>query len=86
MSPVLDFGLLVQMGLTSIFGNKRAKFSATGLRPAPELRKLLMELKKMIEFGKIKSVIDRLYPLEQTAEAHRYVDTGRKRGNVIITI
>ena len=46
----------------------------------------LLALKKLVEAGTIKPVIDRYYPLEQTAEAHRYADTGHKRGSVVITI
>ncbi len=51
-----------------------------------ETRQNLLLLKGMVEAGAIRSIVDSVYPLAQTAEAHRYVESGRKRGNVVIAV
>lgn len=86
LSPVLNMPLLLQMLWTSMFNSKKAMFSATGIRPAPELRELLNDLKIIFEAGKMNSVIDKRYSLAQTADAHSYVELGHKKGNVVLTM
>jgi NADPH:quinone reductase-like Zn-dependent oxidoreductase len=54
--------------------------------PATERSADLRFLAELAEAGEFKPVIDRSYPFEQIVEAHSYVDTGRKKGNVIITL
>ena len=86
LSPGLDCSLLFDMVLTAKFSSKKAKFSATGLRPATELRAFIDELKPLFESGKIRTVIDKTYKMSEAADAHRYIDTGRKKGSVVVNI
>lgn len=67
--------------ITPLFGGKKLLF------PMPSISKKDVEfLKELVANGRFRPVIDRSYPLEQIIEAHRYVETGMKTGNVVITI
>ena len=85
LSTVPTPSLLAQMLLTLKTGRKKAVFAATGLRKPEEKKKDLVFLNRLIETGEIKPVVDRIYPLEQMADAHRYVETGHKKGSVAVT-
>jgi NADPH:quinone reductase-like Zn-dependent oxidoreductase len=78
--------IIFQMLWTKSFGNKKVKFIAAGLRSADKKAKDLALLKEIVEEDKVKSVIDRQYPLEQIVDAHKYVEKGGKRGSVVVTI
>ncbi|MFI6098685.1 NAD(P)-dependent alcohol dehydrogenase [Lentzea sp. NPDC051213] len=66
---------------TSLLADKRV---VTGM--SVNKRALLPVIRDLIEAGQLRVVVDRTYPLAQIAEAHRYVDSGHKRGNVAITV
>lgn len=67
--------------ITPIFGKKRVLF------PLPTINKSDVEfIKTLLESGEFKPIIDRCYPLDRVADAFRYVETGQKKGNVVIEV
>lgn len=82
LTTVPTFDVMVK----TLFGSKKAKFVATGLRKVPEKIKDLEYLKEMFDGGHIKPVIDKCYSLEQIVDAHLYVDKGHNKGNVVLKI
>ncbi|WP_081426148.1 zinc-binding dehydrogenase [Sorangium cellulosum] len=81
LSTVFTAPLLLQRSWTSMVGGKRAT-SAMSIEKTEGLN----FIRGLIEVGRLRPVIDRRYPLEQTAEVHRYVDEGHKKGSIVITV
>ncbi len=84
LTPVLTLSALMYMLFVTPFTKKKLKFAATGMRKHEPRMRDFIQIRDMLASGKITTIIDRVYPFEQIQEAHAYVDTGRKRGNVVV--
>ena len=82
----MKFPTLLHMLFINPFSKKKLKFAATGLRKQEQQLRDLIKISDMLSTNKLKTVIDRTYSLDQIQEAHRYVDAGHKKGNVIIKL
>lgn len=78
--------ILFQTYLTSIFSSKKVVFSATGLKPVSERLIFLEEIIKLFNKGKLKTVIECSFQLEQIIEAHHYLESGPERANLVVVI
>lgn len=76
-----SFSIILRALWNKLTGGRLISIGVSGESPED-----LAALTTLIEAGKVKTVIDRCFPLEQLADAHRYAETGRKQGNIIITV
>jgi len=81
VTTILTRQILFDMVWTSVIGNKKAKFTIPKITLDD-----LFRVHDLIEAGKLKAVIDRCYPLEQTAAAHRHSETGHAQGRIIVSV
>jgi NADPH:quinone reductase-like Zn-dependent oxidoreductase len=86
LATVPSLALYAHVLWTAKLGGKKAKVAATGLRPASEKVTDLRYLSGLAEAGTLTPTLDRSYPMTQVAEAHRHVETGHKKGSIVITM
>ncbi|MEO1798222.1 MAG: NAD(P)-dependent alcohol dehydrogenase [Pseudomonadota bacterium] len=82
--PVLGLRLLRDMAISRVTGSRRALFAAAGMEKPATHREEFEEILALVREGRFAPVMDRSYPLGDLVEAHRYMETGRKRGNVVV--
>ncbi len=83
MTTVPTLTIIKDILWTMLWGSKKAKFTTAGLK---QNKDNLNFVQSLAEAGHLKAVLDRCYPLDDIVEAYRYVDTERKRGNVLISV
>ena len=86
LTPVMTMSTLMLMLFVSPFSKKKLKFAATGLRKEELQMRDLIRVRDFLAAEKLQTIIDKVYPFEKIQEAHSYVDSGRKRGNVVVTL
>jgi NADPH:quinone reductase-like Zn-dependent oxidoreductase len=86
MTTVPKGGQLIALFRKSKTAGTRSRFTATGLRPNTRKRADLAFLHNLAASGALRGTIGRTFRLEDTADAHRYVETGHKRGSAIIAV
>lgn len=86
LSPVLEFKLLFHVLSSSLFTKKKARFEATGMNSPAKLKALLEGVLEIYDSGKLKTYLDRQYTMENIIDAHKYVEKGHKRGNVVMKL
>lgn len=84
LTPVMKMPVLLNMLFVSPFTKKKLKFAATGLRKFDLRMRDFKRVRDLLANNSLKTVIDKVYSIDEMQDAHRYVDTGHKRGNVVV--
>lgn len=85
LTPVLTVGIIFPL-LMNWSRKKKAKFDATGLSAVPKVKSMLRALEPIVKQEHYDAVLERRYSMEQVVEAHQYIDSGRKRGNIVMSL